>query len=466
MFWCNVALPAPRLVVAGVILGAALAVPSAVAQGPPSFDWAVSGGGLGSDDADGIGIDPFGRPVISGGFDGTSSFDAGHSLTSAGGTDVFAAGYNKRGRVRWVKRFGGAGPDQAFDSDVDSKADAVLTGSFNRTVDFGTGPLTSRGGTLPRYGDAFLVKLGALGRTKWVRQIGGTGSDGGDEVAIGRQNRIYVIGDSDGDTNFGSGTVVPNTGGRDSWAANFSRTGRLRWARSLGGPGTQQAHGISSDPKGHALVTGEFQGTSVFGSHRLDSAGAQPDVYLAKLGRTGGVLWAQRLGGAARDIGRGVDADAKGHIYVSGEFAGTIQLGSTTLTSVGGDDSFVAKLTPRGRVLWATRLGLPGNEIGPEIEVDGSGNSYLTGSSIVNGARAAWVTKLGPRGKVRWTVGSSASPFATLGELALGPGTVGVLGRYAGQVTLGRFSLQGAGQTDFFLAQLPRDGSAAARKRR
>ena len=119
------------------------------------------------------------------------------------------------------------------------------------------------------------MKLGALGRTKWVRQIGGTGSDGGDEVAIGRQNRIYVIGDSDGDTNFGSGTVVPNTGGRDSWAANFSRTGSLRWARSLGGPGAQQAHGISSDPRGHALVTGEFQGTSVFGSHRLDSAGAR-----------------------------------------------------------------------------------------------------------------------------------------------------------------------------------------------
>ena len=27
-------------------------------------------------------------------------------------------------------------------------------------------------------------------------------------------------------------------------------------------------------------------------------------------------------------------------------------------------------------------------------EVDALGNSYLTGSSIVNGARAAWVTKL------------------------------------------------------------------------
>jgi hypothetical protein len=56
--------------------------------------------------------------------------------------------------------------------------------------------------------------------------------------------------------------------------------------------------------------------------------------------------------------------------------------------------------------------------------------------------------------------------FATLGELALGPGTVGVLGRYAAQVTLGRFALRGAGRTDSFLAQLPRDGSAAARKRR
>jgi hypothetical protein len=102
-----------------------------------------------------------------------------------GGADVFAAGYGKHGGWRWFRSFGGPGADQSFDSDVDSKSDAVLTGSFNQTVDFGKGSLQSRGGTLPRYGDAFLLKLSPRGRTKWVRQIGGTGSDGGDEVAIG-----------------------------------------------------------------------------------------------------------------------------------------------------------------------------------------------------------------------------------------------------------------------------------------
>jgi hypothetical protein len=51
--------------------------------------------------------------------------------------------------------------------------------------------------------------------------------------------------------------------------------------------------------------------------------------------------------------------------------------------------------------------------------------------------------------------GSGAGGFTTLGELAIAPGRVTVLGRYAGTATLGRFSLPAFGRTDMFVAQLP-----------
>ena len=126
------------------------AAPAASGDAAPRFAWAVSGGGAGSDDADGIGSDPRGNLVISGGFEGTSRLDPRHAVTSAGGADIFAVGYGPRGRVRWAERFGAGGPDQAFDNDVDSRGDGVLTGSFNRRVDFGGPVLSSRGATLPR----------------------------------------------------------------------------------------------------------------------------------------------------------------------------------------------------------------------------------------------------------------------------------------------------------------------------
>jgi hypothetical protein len=398
----------------------------------PAVKWAEAGGGTGNEDADGIGVDSKGRLVVSGGVD------------DAGNWDVFAVGYGKQGRVRWTRRYGGAGDDQSFDNDVDSRGDGILTGSFNRSVDFGGTNLTSRGGDRPRYGDAFLLKLGTHGRTKWVRQIGGTGSDGGDEVAVGPHNGIWVNGDSDGDVQFTSSKTLKHTSGRDAWAARYRRDGSLVWATLLGGAGDQQSHGISPDPDGNALVTGEV------------SDGGAADVFLTKLDRLGRVRWTKRFGDADREIGRGVGTDAKGDVYFGGEFSGTLKLGSHTLTSSGPSDSFVAKANRRGDVRWATRLGDTGNETGPEIEVTPEGVSYLTGFSTVGGNRTAWVAKVGRRGKVQWKLDSSDSPFATLGELSLGPNSVNVLGRFASTVTLGGKKLTGAGGTDYFVARIAR----------
>jgi hypothetical protein len=437
-----------------VLLPALLAAVGADAAGTSTVNWAVSGGGPGIDDADGVGTDANGRVVISGGFEGANA-------------DVFATAYGKRGRLLWTRRYGGPGADQAFDNDVDRRGHAAITGSFNATVDFGGPVLVSRGANLPRYGDAFLLKLGRGGRTKWIRQIGGTGSDGGDEVAIGPHRNIYVIGDANGPVTFTPSVTLPPTGGRDAWAAGYRPDGTLVWARSLGGTGEQQSHGISGDSDGKALVTGEFQGTSQFGSVRLDSAGASPDVFIAKLDRVGRVRWAKRFGDGDREIGRGIDSDAKGRIYFSGEFSRTLQLGSTTLTSAGSYDLFLAKATSAGRVLWAFSMGGVGSETGPEVETDPDGNSYLTatfsGTARVGnhtltttGARGAFVAKVSPAGRVLWVVQSTDSGFATLGELSLGPNVVNVLGRFAGAMRFGSFALTSAGSTDYFLAQLKR----------
>ena len=144
-------------------------------------------------------------------------------------------------------------------------------------------------------------------------------------------------------------------------------------------------------------MTGEFQGTSQFGSVRLDSAGARPDVFIAKLDRLGRVRWAKRFGDGDREIGRGIDADSKGRVYFSGEFQGTLQLGSTTLTSAGSDDMFPAKATSAGRVLWAISMGGAGDETGPEVETDPDGNSYLT--ATFSGTARAGTRRRRPRGR-------------------------------------------------------------------
>lgn len=430
------------------------------------FTWAQPAGGPGPDDGDGIGTSPGGGVVVSGGFAGTSSFGAAGAVTSASPfDDIFVARYGGDGRARWVRRFGGPGIDHAFDGDVDASGHALLTGTFADTVDFGRFTLHSRGGTMTEYGDAFLLGLGAGGAPRWARRIGGAGSDGGDEVAAGENGDAFVIGDSDGDVRFSRAVRIDGSGDRDAWVARYRGDGRLRWARSLGGTGRQISHGISSDRRNRALVTGEFRGEMRVGDVVLNS-GVDPDVFVAKLSRRGRVRWAQGFGGAGDDLGRGIDADADGHVYFSGEFSGTLRLGGTTLSSAGGRDLFVAKASRRGRVLWAVRMGGAADEVGPELEVDGRGNAYLVGTfggtagfggrTLTSaGLRAAFVARLTPRGRFDWVAGSKGGPYTTLGELSISPGAVSVLGRFVGAAELGRFDLTGWGRTDAFIARIP-----------
>ena len=80
--------------------------------------------------------------------------------------------------------------------------------------------------------------------------------------------------------------------------------------------------------------------------------------------------------------------DARGNVYFTGEYAGTIRIGNRILTSAGDNDMFLAKADRAGRVKRAVSMGGPGVEGGPEIEVDRAGNSYLAGNYSATAHRA------------------------------------------------------------------------------
>ena len=105
--------------------------------------------------------------------------------------------------------------------------------------------------------------------------------------------------------------------------------------------------GIALDDEGSAYVTGVFSGTATFGNLTLTASGDEydQDLFAAKLDATGNWLWALQAGGLELDYGNGIDLDGAGNAYVTGEFGDIATFGSHTLTSSGGTDIFVAKLS-------------------------------------------------------------------------------------------------------------------------
>ncbi len=117
--------------------------------------WSRRFGSTGSDGGSGIGVDAPGNVAVTGGFEGTVNFDGG-PLVSSGGADIFLARYDASGGHQWSRAFGG---DTVFDNcyglAVDGLGSFAITGSFNGTVDFGGGGLTSEG-----WDDIFVAKFG------------------------------------------------------------------------------------------------------------------------------------------------------------------------------------------------------------------------------------------------------------------------------------------------------------------
>ena len=190
----------------------------------------------------------------------------------------------------------------------------------------------------------------------------------------------YIAGFFIEQTNFGLGNVTAYGGdGSDIYLAKYGPTGTLLWMKRAGGTEDDFAYDIEVDAAGNSFVIGHFQETATFGTQTVTSAGVY-DVFVAKYNTAGDVQWVQRYGGASSDLGYSIALDPSGNLFVSGNYMTTTAFGSVSMTSAGGYDAFIAKLDASGNTLWAKSGGGILNENANQIATDPSGNCMVTGN--------------------------------------------------------------------------------------
>ncbi|PJJ60940.1 T9SS type A sorting domain-containing protein [Hymenobacter chitinivorans] len=151
--------------------------------------------------------------------------------------------------------------------------------------------------------------------------------------------------------------------------------------------------------------------------------------------------------------------DAAGNLYRVGIFAGTRVVGSTTLTSAGGYDAYLAKYAPSGALAWVRQLGSAGQDAATNVALDAAGNVYLTGSftsslDLGNHVTLAgnegnidqrnitqlFVARFSPQGVAQWARQSTVDPDNLVGSSGLvvdASGTVAVAGLCHGRIGVG-----------------------------
>lgn len=160
-----------------------------------------------------------------------------------------------------------------------------------------------------------------------------------------------------------------------------------QWGREGGGAGNDLGYSISTTPSGNSYVTGRFYGTATFGSYTISSYGG-PDIFIAKYNPLGVCIWAHHAGSSDSqdmygDEGDGIDVDALGNCYVTGNFLGQATFGSTVIgnPSSTSRNIFLVKYDASGNVLWATcpTPSSASSNYSRSVAVDAGGNAYITG---------------------------------------------------------------------------------------
>ncbi|WP_090373258.1 SBBP repeat-containing protein [Dyadobacter sp. SG02] len=357
--------------------------------------------------------------------------------------------------LQWAKGFietTVAGEARVYAIDTDISKNVYITGDFIGTIDLNPGTatanVTSAGGW-----DAFVVKLDRFGNYIWGKKFGSTSTDTGHGIFVDPSGNVFTTGYITGTVDMNPGAAVnnlaTNAGSPDGYILKLDTNGNYVWAQRMGGPGTEYSFNVKTDPTGNVIVTGFINvgGPATFGGLSVTSAGGN-DAFVAKLSAAGVYQWVRRLGGAGDDMAWGLDIDAAGNIYVSGPSDG----GTTGMAAL-GVGGYVLKLNTAGVTQWS-HLDADSDWY-RSLSLDSQGNMYMgSGSSVLADVT---LVKLNSAGVRQWGV----KVGRTLNYVDVGPDDhVYVSGPFSTEITVGSFSLTPKGLADILVAEFDPNGQA------
>jgi hypothetical protein len=313
---------------------------------------------------------------------------------SFGQQDGWVARLDTSGNQVWLQQYGTAQDDEFRDIDVQGEGELYLSGWLEQNPS----------GNPTGFPTAAAVSYDREGNFRWLAQPSFNAAWGWDievdasqNVILSSSNNVAKYDDlgnllwSNSEPDSFNGTAI---GAQNSLylsrRENISKhdaAGNVLW--EFANPSGTSVHDVILDVEGNALFVGRTPN-----SLAAPNAGGD-DIWLSKYDGDGNPIWSQQFGSAADDFANSILMDASHNIYLTGRTAG--DLGAT---NAGGQDAFVAKLTPDGDLLWINQFGTPEDDNAFYARFDSQGNLYLNGwtegtlGDSNAGGQDAWVAQV------------------------------------------------------------------------
>ena len=312
-----------------------------------------------------------GNILVAGYMTGTANFGCGPLIAPASGDAALLVKLGPTGNCLWNKALGNTAHING--AVTDAAGNIYVTGFFFNTIDFGGGVLTAGSE------DVFAAKYSASGVYQWAKKFGDAAQQESANLGIDSAGNLYLAGFFASKIDFGGGNLTSG-GTLDVYLAKLTSAGAYVWAKGFGDASPQRPYGIATDSSGNTVITGAYQGSINFGGSTFTSAGLN-DTFVARFNSAGVHVWSKGTGDSTDQVGKSVAVDNSGNTYATGDFAGTMNLGSTPatlLTSQGGYDAYLAKIDSTGTLLWSKSFGGVGNQNGLAVAVDWSGSVAIS----------------------------------------------------------------------------------------
>jgi len=193
---------------------------------------------------------------------------------------------------------------------------------------------------------------------EWLKKFKGTTSNGtnyGNYIAFDKLNNIYV-----------AGCVTNNQAYSDYVLIKYNPTGNPIWYKSHNGQSNSYdfLNSLFVDDLGNAHITGSSQ-----------NSGSGEDCVTIKYDSSGNLMWINTYdyGVNRNDNGKVIKVDKNGNTYVYGQSSFTSE----------ENDFILIKYDAAGIQKWVRKYsGFNINNIPSDMELDNSGNIYVTGTSM------------------------------------------------------------------------------------